>query len=54
MNLDNKLSQNDPSKEKIKFILELFNSNKLADSENEIKTQLREEIFDISMGDNNI
>ena len=40
MIVDNKIIQNDPSQEKIKFILELFNSNKLIDAKKEIDRQL--------------
>ena len=36
MIVDNKIVQNDPPQEKIKFILELFNSNKLIDAKREI------------------
>ena len=37
---DNKKVQNDPTQEKIKFILELFNSNKLIETKKEIDKQL--------------
>ena len=40
MILDKKTFQNDPPKEKIKFILDLFNSNKLSEATKEIKKQL--------------
>ena len=40
MNSDNKKEQKDPSKENIKFILELFNSNKLIDAKKEIDKQI--------------
>ena len=40
MTVDQKISQNDPPKEKIKFILELFNSNKLDDAKIEIDKEL--------------
>ena len=36
---DNKMVQNDPPKEKIKSILELFNSNKLIETKKEIDKQ---------------
>ena len=36
MNSDKKKGQKDPSKENIKFILELFNSSKLIDAKKEI------------------
>jgi len=40
MIIDKKIVQNDPPQEKIKFILELFNSNKLIDAKMEIDRQL--------------
>ena len=40
MIVDNKIIQNDPSQEKIKFILELFNSNKLINAKKEIEKEL--------------
>ena len=40
MIVDNKIIQNDPSQAKIKFILELLNSNKLIDAKKEIDRQL--------------
>jgi len=40
MTVDKKLAQNDPTQEKIKFILELFNSNKLIDTKIEIVKEL--------------
>ena len=40
MTVDKKIVQNEPSQEKIKFILELFNSNKLIDAKIEIDKEL--------------
>ena len=40
MIVNNKKVQNDPSQEKIKFILKLFNSNKLIETKNEVDKQL--------------
>ena len=40
MTVDKKIVQNDPPKEKIKFILELFNSNKLNDAKMKIDKEL--------------
>ena len=40
MSVDKKLVQNDPPQEKIKSILELFNSNKLIDAKIEIDRKL--------------
>ena len=40
MSVDNKKVKNDPPQEKIKFILELFNSNKLIETKKEIEKQL--------------
>ena len=40
MTVDKKLAQNDPPQEKIEFILELFNSNKLVDTKIEIVKEL--------------
>jgi len=40
MSVDSKLIHNDPSQEKIKFILNLFNTNKLVDAKKEIESQL--------------
>ena len=40
MNSDKKKGQKDPSKENIKFILELFNSSKLIDAKKEIDKQI--------------
>ena len=40
MSVENKNVNNDPTQEKIKFILELFNSNKLIETKKEIEKQL--------------
>ena len=40
MSFDNKKVKNDPTQEKIKFILELFNSNKLIETKKEIEKLL--------------
>ena len=40
MSVDNKKVKNEPTQEKIKFILELFNSNKLIEANKEIDRQL--------------
>jgi len=40
MIVNNKKVQNDPTQEKIKFILELFNSNKLIETKKEVDKQL--------------
>ncbi len=40
MSAENKNANNDPTQEKIKFILELFNSNKLIETKKEIEKQL--------------
>ena len=40
MSAENKNVNNDPTQEKIKFILELFNSNKLVETKKEIEKQL--------------
>ena len=40
MTVDKKLVSNDPSQEKIKFVLQLFNSNKLIEAKKEIDKQL--------------
>ena len=40
MSVDNKKVKNDPTQEKIKFILELFNSNKLIETKKEIEKLL--------------
>ena len=42
MTIDNKIIQNDPSQKEIKFILELFNSNKLIEANKEIDKRLIE------------
>ena len=39
MIINNKKVQNDPSQEKIKFILKLFNSNKLIETKKEVDKQ---------------
>ena len=41
MIVNNKKVQNDPSQEKIKFILKLFNSNKLIETKNGCKKPIR-------------
>ena len=40
MSVDKKIVQNEPSQKKIKFILELFNSNKLINAKKEIDKEL--------------
>ena len=40
MNPNNKKEQKDPTKENIKFILELFNSSKLTEAKKEIDKQI--------------
>ena len=40
MAVDKKIAQNNPPQEKIKFILELFSSNKLIDAKSEIDKEL--------------